>query len=552
MAEGLDRTDAYAAFISYSHADRRAAQKLLRRLETYRLPKQGESGKNRRLGTFFMDRESLAASENLSDAIIQGIRRSDKMIVLCSESAAQSAWVGREIEAFRDIHPTKPIIAVVLEGAEADTVDLKSVLPQQLSAGNKEPLAADLRRSGDGYRLGFLKLVSAISGDPLNQLLQKDTRRRNRRVTLVTTASLFLATILLTLTVRAEWARQDADQRRAEVEGMLDFMLNDLKAELEPVGRLEALSGVAEQAIDYYAKRDANELDCASAIRSIHAFHLASNIHLNRDELTAATDMAERARALVARKKQDCGSVPDFMVADGHSEYWAASPIWRNIAAIELGEVFDEAEYKTQLNALKPYYERYRSAILPLGDIPDQRRTFAIESADTSINIGSVHYYLDEFAQARDHFDVAIESISVIATPEGRLPQGSEEIEPVKTELYTLANALGWKAATSEWLDADQEAIEAREFERQIMYAVATAKPAETDFPALAQALQSEFAILRIKSRAFPDQLQSTDLARLESRVLDLVGTDPTNETWQDLLAKVKLLRSDIEAPSVD
>ena len=58
----------FAAFISYSHADAKAAEKLQRQLERYRLPehvKLTPDGDSPRLGIIFRDRDDLAAATGL-------------------------------------------------------------------------------------------------------------------------------------------------------------------------------------------------------------------------------------------------------------------------------------------------------------------------------------------------------------------------------------------------------------------------------------------------------------------------------------------------------
>ena len=55
------------------------------------------------------------------------------------------------------------MLAALIEGEPADA------FPQPLLQGG-EPLAADLRKQGDGPRLGFLKVVAGIAGVPLDAL----------------------------------------------------------------------------------------------------------------------------------------------------------------------------------------------------------------------------------------------------------------------------------------------------------------------------------------------------------------------------------------------
>ncbi|MGC5276337.1 hypothetical protein ACPXAM_24715, partial [Escherichia coli] len=56
-------------------------------------------------------------------------------------------------------------------------------------------------------------------------------------------------------------ARKEAEFQRNEADGLVEFMLTDLRAKLEPVGRLDALDVVGTRALDYYAKQKLANLD---------------------------------------------------------------------------------------------------------------------------------------------------------------------------------------------------------------------------------------------------------------------------------------------------
>ena len=168
----------YVAFISYSHRDAAIGRWLHRRLETYRMPKRlvgaaGEHGQvPARLTPIFRDRDELPAAGDLSEKVRAALAVSDNLIVVCSPDAAASPWVAKEIETFRELHPDRPIFAAIVEG-EPD-----QCFPPALRDGGIEPLAADLRKEGDGRRLGVLKLVAGLAGVGLDALVQRDAARR--------------------------------------------------------------------------------------------------------------------------------------------------------------------------------------------------------------------------------------------------------------------------------------------------------------------------------------------------------------------------------------
>ena len=157
----------FRAFVSYSHADAAIAQKLHRKIETYRLPQHLRDRKtfnldNGRLGRIFRDREDLPAAEDLSESVKQALAGSQVLVVICSPDARASIWVAREIELFRALHPGRPVLAALVRG------EPEEAFPAALRDGT-EPLAADLRKQGDGWRLGFLKIVAGIWHQPCRE-----------------------------------------------------------------------------------------------------------------------------------------------------------------------------------------------------------------------------------------------------------------------------------------------------------------------------------------------------------------------------------------------
>ena len=146
------------------------------------------------------------------------------------------------------------MLAVIVAGPNDGPSQIDALFPKalryqlgpdgDLSDTPIEPLAADFRAEKDGPRLGFLKLVAALTKTDLSRLLDRDHQRRQRRVMWVTGVAVLSMLIMGGLTKMALDARQYAEQQQGEAEGMMQFMLTDLRNVLEAVGRLDALSAV--------------------------------------------------------------------------------------------------------------------------------------------------------------------------------------------------------------------------------------------------------------------------------------------------------------------
>lgn len=230
----------YAAFISYSHSDQLAARWLHRALEGYRLPKSligtdspfGEVP--RRLPPVFRDRDELPASGDLGQELRAALADSRFQIVICSPHSAKSKWVNEEILSFKRLHGEFRTLALILDGepyasgsAECFPPALRYRLNPDgtLSDAPAEPIAADIRPGKDGRRLALLKLIAGVTGLKLDALARRDAARRQRRLMMVTIASLCVATVTVGLAIYAEGQRRVAEQQRRLADKSLEFLI---------------------------------------------------------------------------------------------------------------------------------------------------------------------------------------------------------------------------------------------------------------------------------------------------------------------------------------
>lgn len=315
----------YRAFLSYSHKDAAAAGRLHRRLEAYRIPRRLAGRETprgpvpARLWPIFRDREELPAATDLSETVREALAQSGALIVLCSPNAAASLWVAEEIRVFRELHPDRPILAAVLEGDPPDC--FPPVLRAQ--GDGHEPLATDLRRDRDGERLGLLKLVAGITGLGLDDLVQRDATRRVRRVMAVTAGAVAAMLVMAVLAVVAITARQEAERQRAEAEGLVEFMLTDLRGRLEGTARIEVMQAVNQRALRYYAAQsDLGDLPPESLERRARVLHLIGVDYDDAENYSAALVAYREAHRITAEQLQRAPDNPDRIFAHSQSEFY--------------------------------------------------------------------------------------------------------------------------------------------------------------------------------------------------------------------------------------
>ena len=125
------------------------------------------------------------------------------------------------------------------------------------------------------------------------------------------------------------------ERQRVQAEGLIEFMLGDLRKKLEPVGRLDVMDSVGAQALTFYAQQDAGALDAGSLGRRARALHLLGEVAEKRGNLGEAARLFREAAGstaeLLARSPGDGQRVFDH----SQSVYWVGFAAWRSGQAPE-------------------------------------------------------------------------------------------------------------------------------------------------------------------------------------------------------------------------
>lgn len=225
-------TERFDAFISYSRGDEPLAAALERAMERYATPFY----RRRRLSVF-RDATSMTVDPDLWEAITHPMDRARFVIVLCSGHAVRSKWVNREIAYCIETKGTDQLVPVVLEGtwqwdaengrfAAGDDV---GVPPALAGAYPTEPLYSDLRslrgvdpkelRRDRAFRIELTKLVSRVTGTPVEQLAGEELKVRRRTVRLFAGAFALVAALAVlagVMAVRATTQERLAKDRERE------------------------------------------------------------------------------------------------------------------------------------------------------------------------------------------------------------------------------------------------------------------------------------------------------------------------------------------------
>jgi tetratricopeptide (TPR) repeat protein len=371
----------YCAFLSYGHRDAATAQWLHESLEKYRVPPglvgriTGNGPIPARLMPIFRDRHELAAAGDLGREIRDALASSRFLVVLCSPAAAASRWTGAEIDSFKKMRPGGCVLAAIIAGepfaSEIPGREAEECFPAALrhtydkrgrpTKKRAEPIAADLRDSGDGRRLGFLKIVAGMLGVGLDDLVQRESVRRQKRLRLIASASLAGMLVTSTLSVVALQARDEARDQRREAEGLVGFMLGDLRQKLEPLGRLDALDSVGARALGYYEKQDKGALSDEALAQRSRALTLMGEIANTRGDLPGALGRYREALASTTEQLRREPNNPERLFDQAQNVFWVGWIAWQRGQTQQAASAF--REYKrlaSRMMALAPENPKYR------------------------------------------------------------------------------------------------------------------------------------------------------------------------------------------------
>lgn len=499
----------YKAFISYSHADDAWATWLQRALERYRIParlRASQPGLPRRLYPVFRDREELASSGDLGESIRTALAQAEALVVICSPAAAASRWVNEEIRSFRQMAPDRPVLAMVVSGSPDQAAGDCAFPPSLISddQGNPlpEPLASDPRDHADGRRGALLKVAAGLINVGVDDLRQRDQQRRLRLVSGLAVGASAIALVTIGLAVNAQQARQEAELRRGQAEGLIAFMLGDLREKLQPVGRLDVLDAVGEQAMEYFAilGEDGSQeevLARAMALRQI------GEVRFAQGQLNAALDAFEQSREVAAALHHNHPGRARYLFELGQAEFWVGYVAW------EQGRL-DAAEIS--MNA----YMAHTQALL---EREPANADYRLELAYALGNLGAIAREQRDFSGALQQFQAAIET----AQPLSHADPGNANL------LMLLCESWSWSGST--WLDLGSLVQSEAAFQIALAYAASahavTGSPNHRDAMAALAAFLADVYLKQGNLQAGVVQFENTLL------ILDELAThDPENARW--------------------
>ena len=404
----------YRAFISHSHADAKFAAWLQRAIETWRVPTRlrAELGFNR-VRPVFRDRTDLRAATSLDNALQDALLNSSALIVVCSTAAAESEWVDEEVAQFRKYHPDAPILPIIASG-EPPHCFPESLLVDA-SGQASQPLAADARKNFDGKRDAVLKTIASIIDVDFDMLKRRDFRRRQQRMGALAVLATGVAAVTLFLAFTAYQARDDANRRREQADDLIAFMLGDLRDKLEPIGKLDVLGAIGDEASDYFANLEPDEFTADVLISQGKALRQIGEVQFFSGKYKEARGAFKKSLEILNSLGPDSELTFEVLFEIAQSEFW-------------LGYVyFEQGKYVETTSYFLLYVERAEQLL----EIDPESITAHRELSYALTNLAALQMELNAYDNARDTLDRAKFALGGLASA----GESKEELLSIRSHL---------------------------------------------------------------------------------------------------------------------
>ena len=337
-------------------------------------------------------------------------------------------------------------------------------------------------------------------------------KRRFRR--LAAAAVIVLVTMgVLKYTVDLRAARGEAEQRRAQAEDLIGFMLGDLREKLTPVGRLEILDDVGAKALAYFDSLPREAQNDDELMRRARALSQIGEVRLAKGDAAGAIQALNESLALSTRSVELQPSRTDWLATLGATHFWIGYAHWD----------------KNDLEAALEQFHAYRRIAARMTELEPQRAEWTLELAQAESNLGSVRQAQSRFSDAAQHFAAAVTLKRSLTESEPENPRWQRE----------LAASLSWLGETVYRQGRPREALEHYQASADMLRRLTATQPANTEWRFLRAISYTKIAlILHHLGRA---QEALTENQQYRELMLSLVAHDPLNAEWKRELAVARV-----------
>jgi serine/threonine-protein kinase len=230
----------------------------------------------------------------------------------------------------------------------------------------------------------------------------------------------------------ATWQAREAQAQRVQAEGLVEYMIGDLRKKLQPVGRLDVLDGVGLKALDYYATQNLDRLDADSLGRRARALHMIGDLAQQRGKFEEAVRDFQEAADTTARLLKAHPDDPQRIFDQSQSEFWVGYVQW----------------YRGHLHEAEAAFRRYLQMAERMNQAKPGDHGWQLEDVFAKTDVGMV---LTDLGRAEEGLPLLVDARTRIA----QLAKAHPE------DAASEANTIGWNVFAYAALGRDEDAIRA-------------------------------------------------------------------------------------------
>jgi len=184
-------------------------------------------------------------------------------------------------------------------------------------------------------------------------------------------------------TVIAKHESQQANVLRQKAEDLLNFMLGDLRSQLEPIGKLDVLEGVGKKTLAYFT-----DLETPNRFSEASSLKLLAEININRGDEAQGKQQLLQALAILDGLHGQAAHTEDTKLLRSNLYYW-------------LGLIaYQQSDFTTVL----VQWQQYLQAAEQLLAIAPNKKQWKIEVSSARHNLGALALRMEDFPAAAAHF----------------------------------------------------------------------------------------------------------------------------------------------------
>ena len=339
------------------------------------------------------------------------------------------------------------------------------------------------------------------------KLIEKSRRKARWRERRATTAIVLIAGLAIaaaTLGFSEAAAKRIAQVRRAEAEGLMEFMLGEFATKLRPLARLDLLDSVSAKAMEYLSGSQSDELTPASLTHRAKALQVIGEVRIARGDATAAVDALGAARHILEAQLDARRPQRGVLTELGVNAFWLGQ-LYLNQGDWPQAELFFKAyrDYSDRVHQLDP------------------------DDVDAWIEQSYAHSSLGALANKRgDMRGAAAEFLQSISL-KTRALQRKPGDRPLTAD---LANSLSWQGSAQESLGDLTQAAALYERELALVDSLHQAMPGEALWTSrYANALLHRAGVALVRG---DDAAALADYRRALQLYQPLLREQPDNRDW--------------------